>query len=112
MAQNLVQLNKVLRKNGMPKQIELVKGKGYFYFATTADADENFIGPESWPNGTSVMVFRMNQLSEAQWLDQYKSLSGDDCLETKKNLLSGKTFTQAKGTPLCCDPSSETYWSM
>jgi len=31
---------------------------------------------------------------------------------TKKNLISGKEFTQPVNTPLCCDPSSETYWSM
>jgi hypothetical protein len=32
--------------------------------------------------------------------------------ETKRNLLSGQEFTQPVNTPLCCDPSSETYWSM
>jgi hypothetical protein len=32
--------------------------------------------------------------------------------ETKTNLLSGKSFTQNVNTPSCCDPSSETYWSM
>lgn len=32
--------------------------------------------------------------------------------ETKHNLLSGKEFTQPVNTPLCCDPSSETYHSM
>lgn len=32
--------------------------------------------------------------------------------ETKRNLLSGTEFTQPVNTPLCCDPSSETYWSM
>lgn len=28
-----------------------------------------------------------------------------------KNLMSGKDVTIARDTPLCCDPSSETYWS-
>jgi hypothetical protein len=32
--------------------------------------------------------------------------------ETKRNMMSGKEFTQGVNTPLCCDPSSETYWSM
>lgn len=32
--------------------------------------------------------------------------------EVKRNLLSGKEFVQGVNTPLCCDPSSETYWSM
>lgn len=31
---------------------------------------------------------------------------------TKRNLMSGEEFTQTVNTPLCCDPSSETYWSM
>lgn len=30
----------------------------------------------------------------------------------KNNLMSGKRFTQGVNTPLACDPSSETYWSM
>jgi len=29
-----------------------------------------------------------------------------------KNLMSGKNVTIKSNTPLCCDPSSETYWSM
>lgn len=33
-------------------------------------------------------------------------------MEEKVNLMSGKTFKQPKNTPLCCDPSSETYWCM
>jgi hypothetical protein len=28
------------------------------------------------------------------------------------NRMTGKVFTQPINTPLCCDPSSETYWSM
>ena len=33
---------------------------------------------------------------------------------TKKvtNLMSGKEIEISINTPLCCDPSSETYWSM
>lgn len=29
-----------------------------------------------------------------------------------RNLMSGKEVEIAYDTPLCCDPSSETYWSM
>ena len=32
--------------------------------------------------------------------------------EIKHNPMSGKPFEQSVNTPLCCDPSSETYWSM
>ena len=31
---------------------------------------------------------------------------------TRTNLMSGESFTMSVNTPLCCDPSSETYWSM
>ena len=31
---------------------------------------------------------------------------------TKRNLITGKEFTQSVNTPRCCDPSTETYWSM
>lgn len=30
---------------------------------------------------------------------------------TKKNLMTGKDFQQPVNTPLCSDPSRETYWS-
>ena len=31
---------------------------------------------------------------------------------TKRNLITGQEFTQSINTPRCCDPSTETYWSM
>jgi hypothetical protein len=33
-------------------------------------------------------------------------------MKTVKNLMSGKEIQIPANTPLCCDPSSETYWSM
>ena len=32
--------------------------------------------------------------------------------KTVRNLMSGKDVVIDSDTPLCCDPSSETYWSM
>lgn len=32
--------------------------------------------------------------------------------KTVKNLMTGVSVVIAEDTPLCCDPSSETYWSM
>lgn len=29
-----------------------------------------------------------------------------------KNMMTGKMMEIDSNTPLCCDPSSETYWSM
>jgi hypothetical protein len=31
---------------------------------------------------------------------------------TRKNLMSGVEFQEDVNTPLCCSPSSETFWSM
>jgi hypothetical protein len=31
---------------------------------------------------------------------------------TKKNLMTGVEFQQAVNTPMICDPSTETYWSV
>lgn len=33
-------------------------------------------------------------------------------MKTVRNLMSGKEIQIPVDTPLCCDPSSETYWSM
>lgn len=33
-------------------------------------------------------------------------------MKTVRNLMSGKEIEIPADTPLCCDPSSETYWSM
>ena len=32
--------------------------------------------------------------------------------ETVKSLMTGSDVKQCVNTPLCCDPSSETYWSL
>ena len=31
---------------------------------------------------------------------------------TRKNLMTGVEYEESVNTPLCCSPSSETYWSM
>jgi hypothetical protein len=49
---------------------------------------------------------------DGQILDVEIDERDSDQIEVKTNLLSGLPFVQAVGTPLCCDPSSETYHSM
>ena len=51
--------------------------------------------------------------------ESYKVLSVDDYTReypvgTKvvKNLITGQMMVIAADTPRCCDPSTETYWSM
>ena len=54
--------------------------------------------------------YKSNYELASAWEDGY-----DDCLATgtmKQNLMSGKQIFVSHGTPLSCDPSSETYWSM
>ena len=41
--------------------------------------------------------------------EYYKNLVG---IRRVKNLMTGKEVEIASNTPLCCDPSSETFWSM
>ncbi len=41
-----------------------------------------------------------------------KEFSKIEKTETVINLMSGKEVVQSVNTPLCCDVSSETYWSM
>ena len=31
---------------------------------------------------------------------------------TRKNMMTGKEYTESINTPLSCSPASETYWSM
>ena len=33
-------------------------------------------------------------------------------MKTVRNMISGRELEIPIDTPLCCDPSSETYWSM
>lgn len=52
-------INKAIADKGI--DAELVKGKGYFYFAGEDVA---------WCDMTSVYVYRLNELSLEAWLDQ------------------------------------------
>ena len=62
----LNQLNKELHKMGMPKDICLVRGKGYFYFYGG--------GTVNWYT-SSVLAFSLEQLTVKEWYDEYVSLS-------------------------------------
>ena len=68
-----------------------------------AENDDNIPLPEpNYIDGSFIVDAEMS-----------KELNGDiEKRVTKRNLMSGKEFTQPANTPLCCDPSSETYWSM
>jgi hypothetical protein len=63
----LPQVNNALRKAGIKD--ELVKGEGYFYFM----GDE----ASGWRD-SAVHVFRLNEMTVQQWVDQYKELKNDN----------------------------------
>ena len=48
---------------------------------------------------------KRDALAEAFYLGQFTT-------KTVKSLMTGKEILIAVDTPLVCDPSSETYWSM
>ena len=48
---------------------------------------------------------KRDALAEAFYLGQFTT-------KTVKSLMTGKDILIAVDTPLACDPSSETYWSM
>lgn len=48
---------------------------------------------------------RRDALAEAFYLEQFTK-------KTVTSLMSGKEIQIPVNTPLACDPSSETYWSM
>jgi hypothetical protein len=58
-------VNQALRKAGITD--ELVKGAGYFYFVGEAS---------NWPK-CSVYVYRVNQLTIPQWIEEYRDLEKD-----------------------------------
>lgn len=54
------------REFGMAEDIELVKGKGYFYFSG---------GNAPLWGDTSVCVYRLTELTLGQWANEYNTLS-------------------------------------
>lgn len=56
-------VNNAIKKLG--GKVELVKGVGYFYFWSD---DVAFV------DGSSVYVYRINDLTLEQWIEEYKSL--------------------------------------
>lgn len=48
----------------------------------------------------------------SQYMDPRKIIVESKEFRSVKNLMTGNEMQIAADTPLCCDPSSETYWSM
>lgn len=60
----------------------------------------------------AAMDREVNALRGCGYWDTHYRIDYAPKYKTVKNLMSGKDVQIAANTPLCCDPSSETYWSM
>lgn len=81
----IASVNRALKKAGI--DAELVKGKGYFWF----DGDE-----ASGFYSNSVSVFRVNQLTDDQWVKEYHTLKEDSL---RRKGLSASTLITADSNP-------------
>jgi hypothetical protein len=45
-------------------------------------------------------------------LYEIECVDDEPATKTVRNLMTGKEIEIAVDTPYCCDPSSETYWSL
>lgn len=63
-------------------------------------------------NDDAAMKREVNSLRGCGYWDSHYRIDFAPKYKTVKNLISGKDIQIAANTPLCCDPSSETYWSM
>ena len=59
--------------------------------------------------GMQLLVDQLLALYPAQSIYRYEWFPA---MKTVKNLMTGKDIQIASDTPHCCDPSSETFWSM
>ena len=68
--------------------------------------------------GARTAATKLNRKATSGGID-YVAMSEDQFdyyypvkMKKVRNLMSGVEIEIAEDTPLCCDPSSETYWSM
>ncbi len=82
---------------------------------TEAVKDKYYINVRDFGSKAAVTrYFKEKNLDSARWTfaPTVEFFQVIEKSVTKKNMMTGKDFTQKVNTPLCCDPSSETYWSM
>lgn len=65
-----------------------------------------------WANKSQEIKATGLTLAQAKFLAETLGSREYSYGTVRRNLMSGKEFLLGANTPLCCDPSSETYWSM
>jgi hypothetical protein len=89
---------------GRTVYLEEDRDMGVFYSAARQQGYEFLVREGKW-------VERSPIRSYARW-DAGLYLPKPVPMKTVVNLMSGQPVDIPVDTPLCCDPSSETYWSM
>ena len=61
---------------------------------------------------TGVTMCASDSYLKMMKVEIYNEAGYDDEMVERTNLMSGKKYLERRDTPLCCSPSSETFWSM
>ena len=86
---------------------------------TTQTVNEKRWGRETYKTEAAAKAARTRMIKRSKYLANTLAIS-DVAFYTKHvaktvtrtNLMTGNTYQESVNTPLCCSPSSETYWSM
>ena len=86
---------------------------------TTQTVNEKRFGRETYKTEAAAKAARTRMIKRSKHLANTLAIS-DVAFYTKHvaktvtrtNLMTGKTYQESVNTPMCCSPSSETYWSM
>jgi hypothetical protein len=57
------------------------------------------------------VTFREHSRNKRSQIRNYATFNGQKMV-TRVNMMTGAEYQERADTPLCCSPSSETYWSM
>lgn len=62
--------------------------------------------------GTDKIQVVNKHTNKSSKIRSYKSYYPDNATKTVKNLMTGENIVIPADTPWCCNPASETYWSI
>ena len=89
----------------------------YVYHLETSLIMKNKKGKGTWKSLGAAKAFRTRMARMGYNAGEYGIVDTSlySLIEQKvekTNLMTGKKYMESVNTPLCCSPSSETYWSM
>ena len=89
----------------------------YVYNLETSQIMKNKKGKSTWKSYGAAKAFRTRMARMGYNAGEYGIVDTSlySLIEQqveKVNLMTGETYMESVNRPLCCSPSSETYWSM